>query len=1486
MGAGAVVLDEVLLPGAVGLGKTADEAHGRALPRVDVLVVVSDREQVQSRVVLGERPAGERRDQFVLGPADVLVLVDQNPVEASQHLLPRDRCGGLVASQQPRGVAEDVGEGLVAGVRGGLREGDPEDPHGERMAGHRVDTACIAADQLLETPPRLHRRVAVVRERQDAPRVLAPHPDEVGDTVHQHPGLARPGPGQDQHVGALAVVGDDALLRAVAELRDDPVAVVGERVAPKRPFLVLEPLADELAPGEPEVVVRQTMRQPDVGQSEPGVLGDHVDLRGLLGVVRLQRLEVGDGEASPLACDPQGHGRAEDRQAAIERDDLLLVHPQQRTVHQRLRILIVQLRGERQVVLDGLFEGAVRGLDQEIDPARAVGDLPDQVPEEPRRALAPQRRDAVDGGPVPTQPDPDGLHVAGADLEAALRIGFVAAVGGQAPEEAHQPLGQRIVDLLVAEPLREGAQGDALPGVDLLIGRRLAKLGDERLLEFADPLQAPRRGVFHPGMDVRGDPHVVGRDPEFLERAEHLPQLRGPASAFVHQLVGGHAGVRVRRRQDPHHAQHPLADIRPDGPPVTLALDARAGGRDVRDPEGRREHGREVLVAAGEPGFLQPGDGGAHPVVVGDAVAREIAGVVLQQDLARRGDHRVLRVPVVAAAALVETAERPQHRLDVAPLEARAGRERELLLGVAGLEQQQALRAPAVPARAPGLLQVALQRAGYLRVHDRADVRLVDAHAEGVGGDHHVDVARVEAALDLPLPLGRDPGVEVPGHEAALGERLGGLLRAPLGRAVDDGAARVAAVQRAGHRLVDVLDALRGRRRDHGEFEIGALGAAVDDLEPRRQRPLEVRADVLDDVVLGGRGQAQDRRRATAVMLGDETRDVAVVGAEVVPPLGEAVRLVDHPGADVAARDRLPERPVAELLGRDQHDPRVAEPDRVERLAAFRHRDEAVDGGGAGDALPAHHRHLVGHQRHQGRDHHGEGAGGLVAHQRRKLVAQRLAGPGGQDAEHVGAGQVALGDGPLQAPAVPALRLLPEVRKPEPALQCLRRIQAIGAPGTASVAAVRVPEPRGEPAGLEAFLHVGRDDGLAPRRRQPRQQVGQREGLRERLAGDPGRLVRAAAVREAARDQGDRVLDARRGIDAADDPEQPVETVSSEGRGKQRVPGQQQVAVLPLQRVDDVGQQLERELSIEQRIVDLHARKRGLLVLLDQVVVRVLRERQGAQVERVDRGQVEQREVRRLRGEETEIVLDDVVSDEERRAVGEGVESGKRRPRPGGVPAPRVAGFAIEVDRADRMDAVRSLEVERQQARKAMGLEAHRNLAAIVPVHVCHRRGRSAAAGGKAGSGCVRVLRTRVTAANCLGEHVRQVMASVWHARVPSASACRQDAGPATGPAGSAAGAAGDGLRCSSSPQRRDARPRPAGGRTGRSRGPEGSTLCGPQWSMEHRKKPARRIMGRGRPGCEMARAQTGAAGGGARQGRRIRDAYRPQDRFRGRHRR
>ena len=180
----AVVLDEILLLRVVFLREAADEAHRCALPRVDVLIVVADGEQVQSRIVFGQRLSGERRDEFVLRLADVLVLVDQNPVEAPEHLLPTDECRRLVAPKKLGGVPQDLAECFVARIGGGFCEGNSEDSHGERVARQDVDAARISSNQPVETPPRLHRRVTIVGERQYASRVLAAHTDEVGDAVH------------------------------------------------------------------------------------------------------------------------------------------------------------------------------------------------------------------------------------------------------------------------------------------------------------------------------------------------------------------------------------------------------------------------------------------------------------------------------------------------------------------------------------------------------------------------------------------------------------------------------------------------------------------------------------------------------------------------------------------------------------------------------------------------------------------------------------------------------------------------------------------------------------------------------------------------------------------------------------------------------------------------------------------------------------------------------------------------------------------------------------------------------------------------------------------------------------------------------------------------------------------------------------------------------------------------------------------------------
>ena len=132
-----------------------------------------------------------------------------------------------------------------------------------------------------------------------------------------------------------------------------------------------------------------------------------------------------------------------------------------------------------------------------------------------------------------------------------------------------------------------------------------------------------------------------------------------------------------------------------------------------------------------------------------------------EEELARGDDDRLISQPVPALAQGLEHAD------EVAMREPRARREAELGFDVLLVVQQHAARRRAVPPGTPGLLQVVLQRAGDVGVHDEADVGLVHAHAEGVGRDDHAQRARDEVLLDLPLGPRLEPGVEVRAGPAA-----------------------------------------------------------------------------------------------------------------------------------------------------------------------------------------------------------------------------------------------------------------------------------------------------------------------------------------------------------------------------------------------------------------------------------------------------------------------------------------------------------------------------------------------------------------------------------------------------------------------------------------------------------------------------------------------------------------------------------------------
>ena len=228
VGRGAVVCRQVAGPGIVIFFKPADELHRSALEGIDVLVVVSHGKEGEFAGVLVQAAPGQGRDQLVLIGINILVLVNQDPAETRQQLLPPPV--GLLHQQilPPQHVhcaTDHLLERCVVGWMVGTFQPPTEtgacQPHGQPMAGEDGDAPGVGAKQRLQAAPDLDSSMTVVGQGHNAAGVFPSYADQVGDSVDQHPRLAGAGAGQHQHVGLLAVVGDNTLLIRILQVLND-----------------------------------------------------------------------------------------------------------------------------------------------------------------------------------------------------------------------------------------------------------------------------------------------------------------------------------------------------------------------------------------------------------------------------------------------------------------------------------------------------------------------------------------------------------------------------------------------------------------------------------------------------------------------------------------------------------------------------------------------------------------------------------------------------------------------------------------------------------------------------------------------------------------------------------------------------------------------------------------------------------------------------------------------------------------------------------------------------------------------------------------------------------------------------------------------------------------------------------------------------------------------------------------------------------------
>ena len=335
------------------------------------------------------------------------------------------------------------------------------------------------------------------------------------------------------------------------------------------------------------------------------------------------------------------------------------------------------------------------------------------------------------------------------------------------------------------------------------------------------------------------------------------------------------------------------------------------------------------------------------------------------------------------------------HRLQVLGGGIALGQEELLHLLVLAPEQQHAVGHLAVAARAAGFLVVGLEVARHLVVHDEAHVGLVDAHAEGVGGDHHAAVAAHERVLAGVALQRRHAAVIARDRFAGGAQPVVHLLAALHRRGVDD-----AAAVRVRQRLAQPIELLflAGGLHDL-EAQVRPVDAGVDDVHAR---PPELLADVLDHV--GDRGGGEREHRRIAELL-QRIADLQEGGPEVVAPLRDAVRLVHHEQRDAPPLQGGHELRVGQALRRGEDDGIVGHRDALQRCLLLVARLRAVHllGGHPG---PLQLLGLVLHERDERRHHHRR----ALEVQRRKLIAQRLAGTGGHDGQRVAAFQHARDD--------------------------------------------------------------------------------------------------------------------------------------------------------------------------------------------------------------------------------------------------------------------------------------------------------------------------------------------------------------------------------------------------------------------------------------------------------------------------------------------
>ena len=207
---------------------------------------------------------------------------------------------------------------------------------------------------------------------------------------------------------------------------------------------------------------------------------------------------------------------------------------------------------------------------------------------------------------------------------------------------------------------------------------------------------------------------------------------------------------------------------------------------------------------------------------------------------------------------------------------------------IVAIPQQVTACRVAVAAGAASLLVVGLDALGHVVVDHVAHVGLVDAHAKGVGGNHHLNIVVDKGALALAAGVVAHAGMVATNANAAGAQSLGKLscqrIDGLAGRAIHDAAlarmrnhivAHPRGLSLVAHLLAAKVEVLAIEARHHRRRVLQA------------EHLLNVRTHALSRCSSKGRHDGALRQGI------DELANLQIGGAEILAPLAHAVGLVN-----------------------------------------------------------------------------------------------------------------------------------------------------------------------------------------------------------------------------------------------------------------------------------------------------------------------------------------------------------------------------------------------------------------------------------------------------------------------------------------------------------------------------------------------------------------------------------------------------------------